>query len=113
MIPHRLVRSEDFTRAYREGKSRSHRLLALHYARNPHGYARVGYVAGRGVGGAVARNRAKRLLREATRGLAERLTPGYDLVLVARRPLSQAHMQDAREAIRDVLGRAGLLRDRE
>lgn len=47
---------------------------------------RVGYTATKKIGNAVARNRAKRRLREAARVvLAERSMPGIDLVLIARR----------------------------
>lgn len=46
---------------------------------------RVGLTASRKVGNAVARNRARRRLREvARRVLPERAAPGYDLVLIAR-----------------------------
>jgi ribonuclease P protein component len=47
----------------------------------PDGQIRVGYVAGKRVGKAVVRNRAKRRLREAVRRIA--LEPGYDYVLIA------------------------------
>ena len=47
---------------------------------------RVGFTASRKVGSAVARNRARRRLREAARHvLPAQARPGYDLVLVARR----------------------------
>lgn len=45
---------------------------------------RVGVTAGRGLGGAVVRNRAKRRLREAYRRIETRLCVGGDIVLVAR-----------------------------
>jgi ribonuclease P protein component len=46
---------------------------------------RIGFTASRKVGGAVARNRAKRRLRAAAdRVLPERGAPGWDLVLIAR-----------------------------
>ncbi len=46
---------------------------------------RIGFTASKKVGGAVARNRARRRLREAARRvLPGRAKPGFDLVLVAR-----------------------------
>ena len=48
------------------------------------GGARLGVSVGRRVGGAVARNRVKRLLREAFWSVAGELETGYDFVIVAR-----------------------------
>ena len=43
----------------------------------PDGRPRFGFVAGKAVGGAVERNRAKRLLRDAARGCAPAVAPGW------------------------------------
>ena len=89
-----LTRSADVTAVLRRGRSRSGGLLAVHTL--PRGGsvdgsgdghprtapARLTVVASKRVGGAVRRNRAKRLLREAARQLAWR--SGLDVVLVAR-----------------------------
>lgn len=72
------------------------------------GGARAAWVAGRRVGGAVARNRARRLLREAWRRLAPGVREGHELVLVARPAILEAKMQDLVEEVGDVLWRAGL-----
>lgn len=52
------------------------------------------FVAGRKVGGAVARNRARRILRTAWRELAPRVREGYDIALVARVSIRGAKTQD-------------------
>lgn len=82
--PARLTRSADVTAVLRRGRSRSGGLLAAHVLPQPDARpdARLTVVASRKVGGAVRRNRAKRLLREAARTLAWR--EGLDVVLVAR-----------------------------
>lgn len=54
------------------------------YVRPTEGRRRVGITAGRRFGAAVARNRAKRRLREAFRRLEGRLRDHGDVVLVAR-----------------------------
>jgi ribonuclease P protein component len=100
----RLRRSVDVQRALRRGRSRSGELLAVHVLKRPMAEesspeglpdgpadgprgqeaagARLTVVASRRVGGAVRRNRAKRLLRAAAR--AVRWRAGLDVVLVAR-----------------------------
>lgn len=48
--------------------------------------ARLGITASRKIGGAVTRNRAKRLVREAFRALPALFPPGIDLVVIVRKP---------------------------
>ena len=87
--PGRLRRSVDVQQTLRRGRSRAGDLLAVHARRRPGtpdpvvaAGARLTVVASRRVGGAVTRNRAKRLLREAARTLAWR--DELDVVLIAR-----------------------------
>lgn len=70
---------------------------------------RFGVTAGRKVGGAVGRNRAKRLLREAVRPHLSRTRPGWDIVLIARAGLLAAPWPMLAEAVGDLMGRAGCL----
>ncbi len=82
----RLSRSKDFDTVYRRGRSTSSRYLVLHwFAREDHdGEPRLGLAVPRSVGTAVARNRVKRLLREAWRELLPAVPSGNDYVLAAR-----------------------------
>ena len=105
----RLTRSTDFKRVRRTGKSFAHPfvVLVVHASEAPR--ARVGVTAGRSVGGAVQRNRAKRLLREAMRPLLPDLLPNWDLILIARPPLLAVSLQEIRRALISLLRRAQLV----
>ena len=105
----RLSRSEDFKRVRRIGKSYAHPLVVLVAQANQSQNIRVGVTAGKTVGTAVSRNRAKRLLREVLRPMLPNLASGWDLILIARPPLVTATLTDTRSALLNLLQRARIL----
>jgi ribonuclease P protein component len=111
----RLSRSAEFDRVYREGRSHANRYLVVYaFPRPPAGGTpRLGVSVGRKVGGAVERNRVKRLLREAFWRHAERLPEDHDFVIVARADageLAERGGEDGIEAsLRDLLEDAGIV----
>src|SRR3954468_17923755 len=111
----RLSRSGEFERVYREGRSHASRHLVVYAfprAADADSEPRLGVSVGRKVGGAVERNRMKRLLREAFWAAAEELPDGYDYVIVARPDAGELARdrgeEGIAEALRDVLAKAGL-----
>lgn len=91
----RLSRSGDFDRVYRDGSSQANRYLVLYRFPRSSGEdtegegLRLGISVGRKVGGAVQRNRVKRVLRESFWELAGELPTDHDFVLVARRDMAE------------------------
>ncbi len=111
MLPkaHRLRRSRDFGEAFARGRSCSNDHLRLVVRRQDAGVVRVGFVVGKKVGGAVVRNRVKRLLRAACTDTVGMWRPGADAVFVARASLRGKRLADVRAAVIDVVRRSGLL----
>lgn len=105
----RLTGSNDIKRVRRYGTSLAHPLVVLVYYPNKHQHSRFAVSAGRSVGKAVARNRAKRLIREALNALISVIPPGWDFVLIAREPLAGASCQEALKALESLLKKSGLI----
>lgn len=107
----RLKANSDFQRVRREGRSWSHPLIVLIARANGLTESRLGIAAGKAVGGAVKRNRAKRRLRAAIRLAATTLSAGWDVVLVARPGLPDADWPEVVGAFTQLLKRAKILKD--
>jgi ribonuclease P protein component len=110
----RLSRSADFDRVYRDGRSHANRhLIVYSFPRAGVDQPRLGISVGRKVGGAVARNHVKRLLRDAFWAVADGLPDDHDFVIVARPDVASLASEDGEPGIerelRSVLEAAGLL----
>lgn len=107
----RLTRSSDFRAAYDGGRKAVGRYMVLYALARPEGARRLGVVTGRKIGGAVQRNRARRLLREAYRRNRHRLSATADVVLVARAALLAARASEIEAELMALAERAGLWKE--
>ena len=105
----RLTRSLDLKRVRQQGKSYAHPLIVLIAAHSDEPWPRFGVVAGRSIGGAVQRNRCKRLLRASVDAVLPSILPGWDILLQARKGLEGTTCDQSKEALLNLLERARLV----
>jgi ribonuclease P protein component len=101
----RIRRRTEFQQVYDQGLRLHGRLLTMFVLRTKgSSAARLGIAATRKLGGAVVRNRAKRLIREVFR--RNKAAAGIDLVVVPRREALTASFEALEADFRTVLARA-------
>ncbi len=106
---YRLTGNKRFSAIHQGSRGWANRLLVLKCIPNDLDRNRFGFLVGKRVGGAVARNRVRRRLREAIR-----LTPvkaGWDIIFIARRDAASADYHQLKLAAEDLMRRARLLGD--
>ena len=111
-----MARRRDFEAIYREGDKLIDRRIVLFVRREdaPDAPTRIGLSVGRRVGNAVARNRVKRVLREAFRHALPHWPAGLALVVVARPGSAPTTRAEAAKSLERLMRRwqAGPLRPR-
>ena len=107
----RVRTNAQFQLIRQRGRSLSNELLVLCMLPNELAYSRFGFSISSRMGNAVARNRIKRRLREIVRLQMDDLQPGWDVVLIARRPLRGADYQQMATACARLFRRAHLLHE--
>ena len=106
-----LKQNRDFVRAYKKGTAYSSPLVIAYVRKNYLGRCRYGITATKKIGGAVQRNRCRRIIREAYRQLAKEIDQkaSYDFVFVARVRTARASSKDVLPMMRKQLKTAGIL----
>ncbi len=107
----RLRSGDDYRRVRRDGRSRANDWFVVLAAPRPPGpdnATRIGIVAGKRVGRAVVRNRAKRRVRERLRLRYGQLRPGFDIVVIVRGPVEVLDTAALDDALGSLLGRLNL-----
>jgi ribonuclease P protein component len=107
----RLRRGYEFRRAYEQGRKFTGRLVVVYVVHDPSTDRALGVVTSRKIGGAVVRNRARRLLREAYRLNKQKLKTNLQIVMIARNAINGKRLQDVDAEVRRLFGAAGLLNE--
>ncbi len=110
----RLKNKKEFNRVYNEGKSVYDRYLVLSYIKRENrekniDTPRIGFAVSRKLGGAVERNKVKRIMREAIKPQANKIKPYHDIIFIGKRKIKGISYGDVEKSMLVLLMKAGLL----
>ena len=110
----RIKQGRDFARLRRQGQRLASGCLLGNWLQlEPDSPSRLGVITANSIGGAVARNRARRLLREAYRIHQHSLRGGVELVLVARASIAGKNFSEVEKDFLTMVRKARLLKQTE
>jgi len=108
----RLTKAAEFRRVKIEGNSFHGKLLILSVLKTPDlPETKIGLITTRRLGGAVARNRTRRRIREIVRTILPRVAGGVHLVIIARKSAAAAPFEELRNEWLRLADRAALLEE--
>ena len=87
---YRIIRGSDYRAVYAEGRKLPGDLFVLYFRENSLAHHRLGITVSRKIGGAVTRNRVKRLFREIFRRFCAEIPRHYDFVVNAKHGAARA-----------------------
>ena len=105
----RIINNNEYRLVYKHGKYEVGRLCVLYRMPVAKQKTRIGFVTGKKVGGAVERNRARRLMKEVYRLNQHQIREGYHIVIVGCGPLKDATYERAEKEILYLLRKSKLL----
>ncbi|MEG0391130.1 MAG: ribonuclease P protein component [Anaerovoracaceae bacterium] len=106
--PEVLRGNKDFSAVYKKGKSVGGKYVVIFYKKNNLTYNRTAFLASKKVGNAVARNRARRLMKESIRLSNPVKKQGYDVIFIARNTINQQKCADVKKSIEAAIKRTDL-----
>ena len=107
----KLKLNSDFRRIYGRGTNHVDSAFVVYALKNRSGDLRLGLTVSKKLGGAVSRNRAKRVLTAAFYECAPHIKTGYDFVLTARTRILSVKSTEITGRLMKFLQNADLLKD--
>jgi len=84
LIKRKLSKTSEFKKVFSEGRRIEGKNLIIFTLKSDYNFNRPGIIVKKETGKAVARNKIKRRLREAFRAINKKMSPGYDIIVLAK-----------------------------
>ncbi|MGD8190567.1 ribonuclease P protein component [Brevibacillus ginsengisoli] len=111
---HRLKKNEEFQVVFQQGKSSANKQFVVYVLpKKDQNKFRVGISVSKKIGNAVARNRVKRLIREALTDLEDQIMKSIDFVIIARPATIEMTLDMYKSSLAHVMKRASILKPKE
>lgn len=108
---YRLKKKYQFNYVYRVGKTTSGKFMVLYYCPSKNKNVKVGISVSKKLGHAVVRNRTKRRLRECITPHLTKISPNYNLVIVAKQSAADAPFNSLNQELHYLLTKSKLFKD--
>lgn len=109
MIKRKITRNDEFKKVFLEGKRIESNNLIFFFLRSSHKFNRLGVIVKKEIGKAVVRNKAKRQIREAYRHIDEKLFPGYDIIIIAKKSIVELDCFEIYKELESLFTKEGFL----
>jgi ribonuclease P protein component len=107
----RLRKQKDFEKMFSDGAYFSESFLSLKVIRNELSVSRFGFIVSNKISKSAAkRNRTKRRLREAVRGVQERAKEGFDCLFISKKGIVEKDSTEISATVEKLLKRSGILK---
>ena len=104
-----LNRNYEYRNVFRLGKSQVSPIVITYVRKKKKGKLFTGVSASKKIGGAVVRNRARRVVKAAARDVLKEVSEPCDIVFVCRSATARAKSQDVAAVMRSQLKTLGVI----
>jgi len=94
LIKRKLSKTSEFKKVFSEGRRIEGKNLIIFILKNDYDFNRLGIMVKKETGKAAARNKIKRRLKEKSWLLNKKLLSGYDIILLAKNNIREAHYSE-------------------
>jgi len=108
LIKRKLSKTSEFKKVFSEGRRIEGKNLIIFILKNDYNFNRPGIIVKKETGKAVFRNKIKRRTREAFRLINKKLSPGHDIIMLAKNNIKESDYFEICQDLESLLNKGKL-----